>query len=191
MYLALRQPWAHRDGSPAPVVVAVAPGDAGVDARPAKKKHRPRGGGTTAADPAGATPGDDGPEDTEPAPLTEADRRLEWRGDEVALPPRTISMEGGAEARSLDDGEIQTTVNGQAGGVRDCLVAEATGTDLKATITIKLVVDDKGRVGKSRVQAPHYLFEHGLLGCAQRNLAKLRFPATGAATLVTVPFTLG
>jgi hypothetical protein len=70
-------------------------------------------------------------------------------------------------------------------------VQGATNTDLRATITVKLVVDRGGRVTRSRVQAPHYLFEHGLLGCTQRALGRMHFPATGAATLVTLPINLG
>ena len=132
-------------------------------------------------------------EETEPvAQLSAADRALEWRGDDVALPPRTIDMAaGGGEPRALDDGEINQTINSQAGGVKDCVVHGATNTDLKATITVKMVVDGRGRVLKSRVQAPRYLHEHGLLACTQRALARMHFPATGGATIVTLPINLG
>jgi len=100
-------------------------------------------------------------------------------------------MVGGGEARPLDDGEINQTINSQAGGVKDCVVAGATGTDLRATITVKLVVDGRGRVTRSRVHAPHYLFEHGLLGCVQRAAGRMHFPATGGPTVVTLPVNLG
>ena len=53
---------------------------------------------------------------------------------------------------------------------------------LQADITIKLIVDGTGRVTTSRLQAPHYLFEKGLLGCAQRALGRMRFPSRGAPT---------
>ncbi|HEX7994239.1 MAG TPA: hypothetical protein VF506_09975, partial [Streptosporangiaceae bacterium] len=59
------------------------------------------------------------------------------------------------------------------------------------TITVKLLVDGRGRVTRSRIQAPHYLFEHGLLGCTQRALGRMHFPATGGATIVTLPVNLG
>lgn len=190
MYLGLRPPWASRGLAPppeAPPVVVVAP-DAGTP-HP-KKRRRPRAP-IAAGQP--APPGADGElDDPAPAPaLTAADRALEWRGDEVALPPRTVDMSGGGEPRSLDDAEIQQTIHGQAGGVRDCVVQGATGTDLSATITAQLLVDGHGRVTRSRIHAPHYLFEHGLLGCAQRALARIRFPAAGGATIVTLPIHLG
>jgi hypothetical protein len=189
MYLVLRPPWEHRvttvAGDRPPVVVIG--NDAGV-AKPKPKKRRPRPVGSQPAPP----PGEAEAEEPEPAPLGAADRALEWRGDEVALPAQTLDMAGGGgEARPLDDGEIGATINSQAGGVKDCVVQGAMGTDLRATITVKLLVDGRGRVTRSRIQAPHYLFEHGLLGCAQRALARMHFPATGGATLVTLPVNRG
>jgi hypothetical protein len=189
MYLVLRPPWEHRattvaaDGPP----VVVVGNDAGVT-KPKPKKRRPRPIGSQSAPP----PGDVEVEEPEPAPLSAADRALEWRGDDVALPAQTIDMTGGGrEARPLDDGEITATINSQAGGVKDCVVQGATNTDLRATITVKLLVDGRGRVTRSRIQAPHYLLEHGLLGCTQRALGRMHFPATGGATLVTLPVNLG
>lgn len=193
MYLALRPPWGGGAVATPPDagVVATAPPDAGAPGK-AKKKRRKRPAGTVAPTP-GDTSGEwEEYEETEPLPvLTAADRKLEWRGDDTTLPPTRIDMAGGGEARPLDDGEINSTISGQSGGVRDCVVKGATNTDLRATITIKLVVDGTGRVSKSRVQAPHYLFEKGLLSCTQRALGKLKFPATGAPTSVTFPIDLG
>jgi hypothetical protein len=100
-------------------------------------------------------------------------------------------MAGGGESRPLDGGEINNTIASQSGGVRDCVVQGATNTDLRATITIKLVVDGNGRVTKSKLQAPRYLFEKGLLNCAQRALGRMKFPSTGAPTAVTFPINLG
>ena len=188
MYLVLRPPWGHRVATVAsdgPPVVMVS-NDAGV-AKPKKPKRRPRPAGNQTAPAAGESD----VEEPEPPPLTAADRALEWRGDDVALPAQTIDMAGGHEARALDDGEINATINSQAGGVKDCVVQGASNTDLRATITVKLVVDGHGRVTRSRVQAPRYLFEHGLLGCTQRALGRIHFPATGGATLVTIPVNLG
>jgi hypothetical protein len=191
MYLVLRPPWAPRTHAPpadSPPVVLV-PGDAGVP-HP-KKRRRPHPG---AGQPAGpATVSADGEsEDPLPPSLTAADHALEWRGDDVSLPPQHLDLAaGGAQPRALDDGEINQTVTGQAGGVRDCVVQGATGTDLSATITVRLLVDGRGRVTRSRIQAPHYLFEHGLVGCTQRALGRMHFPATGGATIVTLPVNLG
>jgi len=193
MYLALRPPWGGGATTPPPesTVVTSVPGDAGVgSAKPTKKrptKKRPVGGTTTAAG------GTEEFEETEPElpPLSDADRRLEWRGDDVTLPATRIDMGAGGDARPLEDNEINNTINAQSGGVRDCVVTGATGTDLRATITVKLIVDGNGKVTKSKLHAPRYLLEKGLLNCTQRALRSMKFPATGAPTLVTLPVALG
>jgi hypothetical protein len=192
MYLVLRPPWAphtHPPPADSPPVVMV-PGDAGVP-HP-KKRRRPRPAASP-GQPAGPASADgEADEPPPPPPLTAADRALEWRGDDVSLPPQHLDLAAGAaQPRSLDDGEISQTITGQAGGVRDCVVQGATGTDLSATITVKLLVDGRGRVTRSRIQAPHYLLEHGLLGCTQRALGHMHFPATGGHTIVTLPVNLG
>ncbi|HEY4240722.1 MAG TPA: AgmX/PglI C-terminal domain-containing protein [Kofleriaceae bacterium] len=184
MYLGLERPWVHHGGlvpPDGPSVVVVQP-DAPVKAKPRHPRHN-AGGLQVAPD-----PGDD----QAPAPvLTAADHELEWRGDTVALPPQTIDLaNGGAESRSLDDGEIANVLDRQSQAIQDCVVKGATDTDLRGTITVKLLVDGTGKVTKSRVQAPHYLLSHGLYECTQRALGHVRFPATGAPTVVTLPVTL-
>ena len=195
MYLALRPPWGDAPSAPTEPAIAVAlPGDAGAGtAKPVAKrsgKRRTPGGSVSAP---GATGGEEEFEETEPElpPLTPAQRRLEWRGDDVTLPATRIDMAAAGEARALEDHEINATIGSQSGGVRDCVTQGATGTDLRATITVKLVVDGKGRVTKSKLHAPRYLFDNGLLACAQRALRSMKFPSTGAPTLVTLPISLG
>ena len=196
MYLGLRAPW--RGG---PTTVATATPDAGDGSGSASAKKKKKGGGkrrTAGGDPGGGG-GDDGYggtaeeiEETEPAiVLTDADRRMEWRGDEIGLPPKVFDMGDGKETRALVDGEMSATMSRRGGAMIDCVVMGASGTDLVASITLKLAVSGEGKVGKVKVQAPHYLFEHGLLACARRAAARFDFPATGAGTLVTAPFELG
>jgi hypothetical protein len=122
--------------------------------------------------------------------LTPADRALEWRGDDTTRPAQKLDMANGAEARSLDDGEIQSTISSQSGGAQSCVVTAATNTDLRGTITVRMIVDGGGRVTKSKLQAPHYMFEHGLLACVQHAVRAMKFPAAGASTLVTMPINL-
>jgi hypothetical protein len=192
MYLALRPPWGGAATTPSePTTVSTVPGDAGAgSAKVVKKKgtakKRPPGSTTAAT-------GDEEFEETEPElpPLSDADRRLEWRGDDVTLPATRIDMGAGGEARALEESEINTTINAQSGGVGDCVTTAATGTDLRATITVKLIVDGSGKVTKSKLHAPRYLFGKGLLACTQKALRSMKFPATGAPTLVTLPVGLG
>ena len=197
MYLALRPPWAHHATERTePPVVAVAGSDSG-SAKPKKVRHggghrRPAGGGG-----GNVVSGDDGSwdnsgdqiEETEPqlVKLTPADRALEWRGDETTKTAQQIDMSNNAESRALDDGEIQNTINGQSGPTQSCVMQEATNTDLRGTITVRMIVDPSGHPSKVKVQAPHYMFEHGLLPCVQGNVRKMKFPSVGQSTLVTMP----
>lgn len=186
MYIVLRPPWHSRltqTGDRPPVVVAPLDGGSGAGAGKPVKKRRPRPSG-------GAAPGDPAPEEVAPLPLTAADRALEWRGDEVTRPAQQLDMSSNDEARSLDDDEIHQVIASQADGVKDCVIQGASNTDLHAAITVKLLVDGHGRITRSRVQAPHYLHEHGLLSCAQRAIGRMQFPATGAPTVVTLPVRL-
>lgn len=191
MYLALRPPWASEGTAPADAgVVASAPNDGGVAK---KKKRRPRGGHRQPG-------GDDedwqnsgGGEETEPPRLIQlsaADRALEWRGDDTSPPKRSVDMSSDSESRPLDNSEIRSTIASESAGVQSCVVKAAGNTDLSGTITVKMVVEGTGRVSRSRVQAPRYMFSQGLLGCVKGELRSWQFPATGAPTLVTLPVNL-
>jgi hypothetical protein len=196
MYLVLRPPWGGGASAPRDAgTIASAPTDAAPPKKPKKRVHRRLpGGGTQSAggdsdDQAWRDQGDT-VEDTGPAPvqLSAADRSLEWRGDDVSPPPRKLDMSN--EARSLDDGEIRSVISSQSGPAQHCVVQAAANAELKATITVKMVVDGQGHVQRSKLQAPHWLFEHGLLGCIKPALADMKFPATGLPTLVTMPINL-
>jgi hypothetical protein len=113
---------------------------------------------------------------------------MEWRGDDVSPPPRKIDMT--SDARPLEDGEIQSTISSQSGAAQACVVQAATNAPLTGTITVKMVIDEKGHVARSKLQAPHYLFEHGLLPCMKGALGRMKFPGTGMPTLVTMPINL-
>jgi hypothetical protein len=175
MYLALERPWRSAD-----VAAAVTP-DAGVDpavATKAKKKRRPRHGG------GGAAPVDS----EEAATLTDADMRMLWKGDQVERPPASVDMSAGGDARSLDGGEIQDAIDSGGGALRDCVARGVGVASWSGDVTVKLLVDGGGRVVKTRVHAPAFTFDHGLLSCMRQGAARLRFPAVGGWTVVTVPF---
>jgi hypothetical protein len=201
MYLALRPPWANHDTAPpTDNVVASAPSDAGVGSAKGKKKRvrRPAGTGGGGQNFAGGEDEDwansgGGGEETEPPKLVQlsaADRALEWRGDDTTPPKQSLDMGNGAETRSLDNGEISSVISSQSGPVQSCFVKAASNTDIAGTMTIKMVVEGTGRVSRSRVQAPHYMFSQGVLGCVQGAVKGMKFPATGAPTLVTFPVNL-
>lgn len=195
MYLALEKPWQRA----APVeaqVVQEPPAAPDTPGKKGGKKRRPgrggNGGNGTSGGRGDELVGAGDIEETAPlVELTAADRRVSWRGAEVVLPPAKVDMGAEDSSRSLSDDEIRATVREQSRPIIDCMVTAATGTDLRATVTIRMLVDGKGQVTRHRVQAPQYLFDHGMPACVERAVQRLRFPATGAFTLVTTPFELG
>jgi hypothetical protein len=195
MYLALEKPWQRAAPVEAPVVQQT-PESPQTPEKKGAKKRRP-GRGNNGGNGMDGGRGDElvgAGEIEETAPiveLTAADRRLSWRGPEVAVPPVKVDMGAEDSSRALSDDEIRATVRDQSRPIIDCMVTAATGTDLRATVTIRMLVDGKGQVTKHRVQAPQYLFDHGMSGCVDRAVQRLRFPATGAFTLVTTPFEIG
>ena len=71
-----------------------------------------------------------------------------------------------------------------------CITDAVGGAPLSGAVTLSLLVGAAGKADKVRVRAPRYLHEHGLLACARRAARGLPFPATGAPTVVTVPYEL-
>jgi hypothetical protein len=177
MYLALERPWRSAAGAPEVISDAGAGADPAVASK-AKKKRRPRRGG------GGSSPVDS----EEAATLTEADRRMVWKGDAVERPPASVDMSADGEARSLDGGEIQGAIDTGGDALRDCVARGVGAASWNGDVTVKLLVDGDGKVVKSRVHAPAFTFDHGLLGCMRQGAARLRFPAVGGWTVVTVPF---
>jgi hypothetical protein len=152
---------------------------------PVRKKGRHRrgggGGGGGAPEPY---------EVDEQITLTDADRRLEWRGEAVALPKRTIDLGSGDDGRPLDDGEIQSGIARGSGPMIGCIKEATSGASLSAEVTLQMLVGANGKVDKLRVRAPSWLHAHGLLACARRAARSMLFPATGAPTVVTAPYHL-
>jgi hypothetical protein len=188
MYLALEQPWRRAVGEAAAPVA-----DAGTaTAEPPGKKPGKKRRGRPVAGRGEVEAGEGELEETAPAiELSAADRKLAWRGAEVVLPPAQHDFSKEDAGRSLNDDEIAGAVRDQSRPIIDCMVSAAAGTDLRATVTVRMLVDGKGTVTRHRIQAPQYLFDHGMASCVARALDRLRFPATGAPTLVTAPFDLG
>lgn len=184
MYLGLRPPW-RSGATTAPPVAEAAPAvlDAGV-APVAKKKRGKRTSTTSSAGGAVEREVDDD------VVLTDADRKVEWRGDAVAAPPRTFDMGASDDARPLDDGEIASGVAGGSPAVVDCIKDAAGPAPLSGQVTLQMLVGADGKVTKARVRAAAYLHEHGLTACARRAAKSFDFPATGAPTVVTAPFYL-
>lgn len=184
MYLGLEEPWSSHSSEVGTAQVDGGPGDEVADDDRGKrgkrgKRSRTSGDGEAALQ-----------EIDERISLTAADRKMIWRGPEIAAPDSAVDFGAEGGGRRLNDDEIHGGVQSGQSAMVSC-IAEARGqAELAAKITLKMLVSDRGSVSKVRVQAPSYLLKNGLYECASRSARNMRFPATGAATLVTVPFDL-
>lgn len=178
MWLGLKRPWGSGGGQ------AAAAMDAGVEvsADEGKGKGKGRGKGRRGA---GGGEGQEGP-----VVLSAADLELVWKGEAVELPPKSVDLEEGGESRALSGAEINQTLRGQSAAMQQCLIDAAGNAEIKAQITLKLLVGGDGRVKKMRARAPTYLFSNGFYTCARAAAFDLSFPATGAPTVVTAPYDL-
>ncbi len=182
-YLALEKPWAGEESEVAAAEVSIdagaeAPGPKGRKRRGKRRKRKDKGEDVGLQ------------EIDERVTLTAADRKMSAKGPAVSLPERTMDMSSGGGGRSLSQGEISDAVRGGQSGLMRC-IADARGqAELAAKISLKFLVKGDGSVGKLQVRAPSYLLKNGLYPCMTGAARKLRFPSTGAATVVTVPLDL-
>ena len=179
MYLAVGRRGAA--APPAALQVALATPDAGAPHRRGRHHHGGRGRTERVAIDLGDAP---------PPVLTDADRKPASEGDRVSVQPRAIDMASADDARPLSAGEISAGLDGGADALQHCIASSVAGAELHASITMQLEVDGGGHVTKVRVEAPHWLLAHGLYPCLRGAARRLSFPATGAPTVVTEPFTL-
>lgn len=182
-YLALEKPWVGESKAVAVTEVDAGPSEEAPTPGKRRGKRRKKGQRANAED-VGLEVID------ERVQLSASDRKVIWKGPAVVLPERNLDMSSGGGGRSLDQGEISNAVSGGQRGLMKC-IADARGqAELAATITLKFLVNGDGSIGKLRVRAPSYLIKNGLHTCSGQAVRKMRFPSTGAATVVTVPLDL-
>jgi hypothetical protein len=172
-WVGLRRPWQH--AGPAAELADAGPAAA---APPVARRRGRRGPGRAPSS------------EAEIPVLGPADRRMVWQGDPVQLPARTLDLAAGEAGRPLNQSEIDRGVVELTPAITDCVARARGDAELAARLTVEFLVDAAGRTGASRVRAPSYLLQRGLLDCVRKALRALRFAATGAATVVTIPVEL-
>jgi hypothetical protein len=120
-----------------------------------------------------------------PLPGGAPDLRPVTVGD-VSRPEQTIDMQGG-DSRDLTQTEIDAALSGQRPAVESCLVAAHDAVGAGGKVTAAMLVGPDGRVRKTRVEAPKALVDAGLAGCLREAMARMRFPAAGGSSVVTLP----
>lgn len=174
-WLAMARPW-RADAGPAlaaPADAAPAPVAAG-----GKKPRRGKRGGAAA-----------GAGEEAPAPvLSAADRERVWRGPAISLPDREVDLGSDSSARPLAAGEIDEVMRRSAQPFFACIESALAGAELSGEVQLEMLVSAAGAVQKVRVGAARWLIDHGFADCASAAARRLRFPATGAPTVVNAPF---
>jgi hypothetical protein len=170
-WLTMARPWRTRS------VVATSPPDAGpAPTNPGKegrKGRRPRRGSVEAA---------------EAPTLAAADLAMTWRGAALSLPDRSIDLGTDDGGRPLEDGEINQVLERSSDPILSCIRDALAGAELRGEARLQLLVDESGAVTRVRVGAPRWLMDHGFADCATARARRIRFPATGAPTIVDAPY---
>ncbi|RMH42583.1 MAG: hypothetical protein D6689_07800 [Deltaproteobacteria bacterium] len=175
VYAALERPWQRA----APSAPATAGADAGSETDRPARRRRPRKRRRIAREAEAAA-----------VELSARDRQLVWRGPSIELAPRAVDFAAEGGGRSLSPAEIDAGIAALADAITACIEDARGDADLTATIDLELLVEGDGRVSRVRVRAPRYLADRGLRGCIARATAGRPFAATGAQTIVSVPFHL-
>ncbi|HKA90817.1 MAG TPA: AgmX/PglI C-terminal domain-containing protein [Haliangiales bacterium] len=126
------------------------------------------------------------PAATRPPTAGAPDLRPVTVGD-VLRPDQTIDMQGGGETRDLGQTEIDAALAGHQQAVQACLLSARDAAGAGGRVTAAMLVGPDGRVRKTRVDAPRALVDAGLAGCLREEMARIRFPAAGGNSVVTVP----
>lgn len=174
-WLSMARPWRSKQAPAVPAIADAAPVQA---ASGVKKPRRGRRGGG----------GDEGAE--VPAPvLSAADRERVWRGAALSLPARSVDMGSESSARPLQTDEINDTMRRSSQPIMSCIESALAGAELSGgEVELEMLVSGAGAVQKVRVGAPRWLMEHGFADCASAAARRIRFPSTGAPTIVNAPF---
>ena len=173
-WLAMARPW--RSARPAAIAAAdAAPGPERPD-RPRKRRGRSRAGGAET-------------DDVAPPVLTAADHAMTWRGAAIALPTRDVDLgDEKSGGRALEAGEIDEVMQRASGPVLACIQDALAGAELAGEVRLEMLIGGGGEVQKVRVGAPRWLVSHGIADCASAAARRIRFPATGAPTVVNAPY---
>ena len=131
----------------------------------------------------------DQPGDDAPAPVVPASgRAMTWRGPTIELPPRDIDLGAEDTSRPLENSEIDGVIARSSDAVLGCIREALAGASLEGDVHLDMLVTGDGVVSQVRVGAARWLFDHGLAACATAAARRMRFPATGAPTVVDAPY---
>jgi hypothetical protein len=123
--------------------------------------------------------------------LQPGDERTISSGDSLGRPERIDFTRGGDDGRELSQDDFDGVFRAAQSGITRC-ITDALGDYPLETgkVVVRFRVERSGEVKRVRVDGPQLLMRRGLYACARPLVARLRFPASGGASVVEYPFAL-
>jgi hypothetical protein len=135
--------------------------------------------------------GNDGVTSAEPEKkLAPGDDRATTVGDALGRPEH-IDLSQGGDDKELPQAEIDRVWAGVEPQLSRCITEAVADWPLESgKIEVGYRIEKDGSVHKVRLTAPALLIKNGLQACMRGKITSLRFPHSGAASVVTFPFQL-
>ena len=121
--------------------------------------------------------------------LKPGDEKMLAEGDALGRPEKLDLSE--PDAKELSQEDLDAGFRGANPRIEKCITDALGDAPLETgRVEVGLRVEKSGQVNRVRVEAPALLQHQGLTRCIRGAVASLRFPASGAASVVTYPFEL-
>jgi hypothetical protein len=123
--------------------------------------------------------------------LQPGDERMVADGDALGRPERIDFSKDGDQGHELAQEDLDRVFHAADGEISRC-VGDAVG-DAPLTsgrVDVALRVERSGTVSRVRITAPQLLQRRGVSRCVRPLVTRMRFPASGGASVATYPFDL-
>jgi hypothetical protein len=121
--------------------------------------------------------------------LKPGDEKMLAEGDGLGRPEKIDLSE--PDARELSQEDLDSGFRGANPRIEKCITDALGDAPLETgRVEVGFRVEKSGQVSRVRVEAPALLQHQGLTRCIRGAVASLKFPASGAASVVTYPFEL-
>jgi hypothetical protein len=127
----------------------------------------------------------------EPPPLKPGDEKMTVEGDRLGATQRVDFTQGGDDGKELSEADIDAVFNRAQPALLKCITDALEDAPLEGgRVKVGVRIEANGSIERVRVEAPALLQRRGLTRCVRGEVTRLRFPASGGATVYTRDFEL-
>jgi hypothetical protein len=127
----------------------------------------------------------------EPPPLKPGDEKMTAEGDRLGATQKIDFNQGGDDGKELSEADIDAVFNRAQPALLKCITDALEDAPLEGgRVKVGVRIEANGTIDKVRVEAPALLQRRGLTKCVRSEVTRLRFPASGGATVYTRDFEL-